>query len=265
MSRPMSRGSALGVLILAVVLSCGRNAARGEVHWQTNLKSAAREAQRRQKPMLVEFTASWCGFCRKMKQTTFRDREVIQHVNACFVPVSVDADKNEDLMKAVGVTGLPTTVIISPKFQVVKKITGYQSPTEMSRHLGGLCPRAEIAKTAAKPEPPAFGGRCLVSMLDDRKLRSGSAKYVTLYRGRTLQFASAENKRKFDAAPRKYWPAAAGDCPVTLRENAVRIAGDATSAVIYRGRLWFFASKEQRKQFAESPAKYAATQTAKRD
>lgn len=265
MSRQMLRGCALALLISAAFLSSGLNAARGEVHWQTDLKTAAREAQRRQKPMLVEFTASWCGYCRRMKQTTFRDRDVIQHVNGCFVAVSVDVDKNQELMKAVGVTGLPTTVIISPKFQVVKKITGYQSPTEMSRHLGGLCPRNEVAKTAARPEPPAFGGRCLVSMLDDRKLRSGSPKYVTRYRGRTLQFASAENKRKFDAAPGKYWPAADGDCAVTLRENAVRIAGDAKSAVIYRGRLWFFASMEQRKQFAASPAKFAGTQTANRN
>jgi YHS domain-containing protein/thioredoxin-related protein len=266
MFRHQLRGCSLTLLTAAALLSCGSNAARGwEVRWQTDLKTAAREARRQQKPMLVEFTASWCGYCRRMKQTTFRDREVIRHVNGCFVPVSVDADKNRELMRAVGVTGLPTTVIISPKFEIVKKITGYQTPAQMSRHLGGLCPQRELAKTAVRPEPPAFGGRCLVSMLDDRKLRSGSAKFVTRYRGRTLQFASAENKRKFDAAPKKYWPAAEGDCPVTLRENAVRVTGDPTSAVIYRGRLWFFASMQEQKQFAKSPAKYAATRTAKRN
>lgn len=277
MSRARLQGCGLPLLAVTTLLCFRPNAADGwEVHWQTDLKRAAREAQRQQKPMLVEFTASWCGYCRRMKQTTFRDENVVRYANGCFVPVSVDADKNRALMKAVGVTGLPTTVIISPKLEIVKKITGYQSPQQMSRHLGGFCPKRAIAKAgtrpgpkavpkaAAQPGPPAFAGRCLVSMLDDHKLRSGSPKFASHYRGRTLQFASAEFKQKFDAYPEKYWPAADGVCPVTLHDNAVRIAGKPESAVIYRGRLWFFLSKDHRKRFAESPAKYAATQTAQR-
>src|SRR5690606_22480607 len=57
-----------------------------------------------------------------------------------FVPVEVDADKNPRLVEAVGVEGLPTTVIVSPELRVLKKITGYHPPHELNKQLETICP-----------------------------------------------------------------------------------------------------------------------------
>ena len=253
------------------------NAARaGGVIWHKDLQKAARESKRVRKPMLVKFTASWCGYCRKMGSTTFRDKTVVEQINGCFVPVSVDADKHESLMKAIGVTVLPTTVIVSPELKVVRKIAGYQSAAEMSRQLMQLCPwKTAAAKTKpasrrvsiqpASVERYGFGGYCLVSMLDDRKLRKGTAPFESRFRGKTVIFSSADHKRQFDAAPLKYWPVNGGACSVTQRDTGKTQPGNPNSAVIYRGRLWFFRTPALRKKFAADTTTYAPQRTARRD
>lgn len=247
------------------------NADAEAIAWKTDLKQAAREATRRQKPMLLEFTASWCGYCKKMQNTTFQNEGVARHVNECFVPVKVDYDTNEDLVKAVGVDGLPMTVVISPELTVVRKISGYLSPTNFTKRLRGLCPAASdrskrsprLAKRSAVKLDPAFGGHCLVSMVEDRNLRRGDVRFASRYRGKTLLFQSNEKRRKFEANPAKYWPMLDGNCPVARASRHRLQEGSARIPVIYRGRLWFFADREARRAFAASPARYAPRRTAK--
>jgi len=259
-----------GCLAVACLALAAGTARAEDVAWQKDLQAAAQKSAQAKKPMLLEFTASWCRYCHKMLRTTFRDEGVVRQVNGCFIPVSVDADRNTKLMKAVGVSVLPTTVIISPELKVVKTITGYQSPEDMRKQLGGLCPHKPgqtretaaplplgTAKMTAADDQPAFHGYCLVSMLDDRKLRKGNRRFTSRYREMTVLFASVEHKRRFNANPEKYWPADDGICPVTRQTTGKKQLGHPKSAVIYQGRLWLFTSPEQRRRFAEDPAKFA--------
>jgi len=273
-----------GLLVLLCCLGSTNTGLAGGITWKHDLKQAAREAKTSQKPLLLEFTASWCHYCKKMLNTTFRDEGVARHVNGCFVPVSVDYDRNDKLVRAVGVTTLPTTVVISPKLTVVKKISGYQTPRQFHRQLKGLCPHDDAsaskrpfggdAVASTKPPTPngsrtsapiAFGGQCLVSMLDDHKHRQGDEQFSLRYRGRRLVFASAEYRKRFQANPTTYWPANNGMCPVTRYEQQQLKAGKPDVAVIYRKQLWFFATQEHRKTFAANPARFAAAATAEED
>jgi thioredoxin-related protein len=57
----------------------------------------------------VFFETSWCGWCKKMHQTTLKDPRVIELLTKDFVPVMVDGDKRRDLTKAYNVRGFPAT------------------------------------------------------------------------------------------------------------------------------------------------------------
>lgn len=288
MKRRSTHSIRVGLLAVAVGLSADFAAAEdGAIRWKKDLQAAAAESERVNKPMLLKFTASWCGPCRRMSRLTFRDAEVARHVNGCFIPVAVDVDQHQELVKAAGVNVYPTTVIVSPKFEVIQRIAGYQSPAQLRRHLGGLCrvaehkvapspktkpaqpdKRAEVAVASREPQPeskpvetvkaapPAFDGRCLVSMLEDRKVRSGQSEHTLVFRGRTLRFHTAEYKRRFQAAPEKYWPVLGGACPVELSASGKSVEGDPRYAVIYQKRLWFFTGAEQRMKFAKQPGEF---------
>ena len=43
---------------------------------------------------------------------TFQDQELVEHINHGFVPVYLNADENEKIVKELKVDGLPTTLII---------------------------------------------------------------------------------------------------------------------------------------------------------
>jgi thioredoxin-related protein len=82
----------------------------GEINWKTNLKEAKKIAQKTGKPLLLDFTAKWCGPCRRMERDFWVKREVIELSNK-FVCVKIDYDQNLDLRKQYRVRGIPFVVL----------------------------------------------------------------------------------------------------------------------------------------------------------
>jgi len=258
------------VLVMLVCLTAASPARAAKLTWFTDLRKAAEESQRSKRPMLIEISADWCRYCKKMKQS-FADDTIVKHVQGCFVPVEIDADKNRRLVESVGAEALPTTVIISHDFRLLKMITGYLPPDQLDRQLGKVCqvnhevtapsvPK-KMTKTAQKVAVApklAFDLYCLVSLFDEHKLQQCTVQHTTTYQGQMLCFASAEHKRKFDADPDRYWPILGGKCLVTAVERNKKVAGKPNWGAIYRERLWFFMDKNSRDKFAASPLDYAS-------
>ena len=56
----------LGLLILLV----GIHPLQAEqINWRKDMVEALKESDRVKKPVLMTITASWCGYCKKMKRT----------------------------------------------------------------------------------------------------------------------------------------------------------------------------------------------------
>ena len=109
------------------------------IRWQTDLRKAVAYADRMERPMLLSISAPWCHHCRQMQTETWRSPSIVQHVNACFIPVSIDADENETLIEQLRVRSLPATLIVTPERRIVQRIGGYQSPRELERHIARHC------------------------------------------------------------------------------------------------------------------------------
>jgi len=254
-----------------LLFSCVAGALSGQalaakIAWQNDFRKAAAEATRLKKPMLIEVTATWCTYCRKMK-FTYADTRITKHVNHCFVPVAVDADTNKRLMTALGVESLPTTVIVSPDMKILRRISGYQTPVQLGRQLQQIC-RANQASpkrpvpaqvVASKRQTIAFDRYCLVSLLDDKTLRIGSSRYTARYRGKTVCFSSDAHRKRFEANPGKYWPWNDGMCLVSAIDQRTRQTGSPRWSALYDSRIWFFSDKTHRDRFAREPKKYMRT------
>lgn len=83
--------------------------------WEHSEKEAAERAQREKRPLMVDFTADWCGACKELAKHTFSDPRVMEKTGG-FVAVKVDAtdDENPQVEQVKGkykVVGLPTVVI----------------------------------------------------------------------------------------------------------------------------------------------------------
>ncbi|MCA9064213.1 MAG: hypothetical protein KDA96_14180, partial [Planctomycetaceae bacterium] len=116
-------------------------------------------------------------------------------------------------------------------------------------------PHRAVSQSQAAPEAPplAFGGICIVSAVEKRKLVRGSTQFSTQYHGQLVVFGSQLEREQFLASPEKYWPMLDGICPVAFVESGSRKAGSFEFAAVYHGRIWLCSSAESLQVFLAHP------------
>jgi len=105
--------------------------------WGKDLRAAMAESQRTGKPILADFSASWCPGCRQMEQQTFPDPGIQGRLEQ-FIPVYVDSDENPDLISSYKVSGLPTIMTLSPEGKIITRNTGFMSSNALANKLDGV-------------------------------------------------------------------------------------------------------------------------------
>lgn len=88
---------------------------------------ANKEAVKSKKYIFVDAYATWCGPCKQLKATTFKDKEIAAFFNEHFINVSLDVEKGQGPKLAAKwkVQGLPTLIIFDSKGKKVAQLVGY--------------------------------------------------------------------------------------------------------------------------------------------
>ena len=124
----MKRSSSI-LMLLTLLASAGASERDGAVVWR-DLDAALTESRQADKPVMIHFTAQWCGWCKKMKKEVYGQSDVAAALNHDFVPVMVDADRRPDLKAEYGVKGLPTIWFLTSAGEGITYIPGYvDAPT----------------------------------------------------------------------------------------------------------------------------------------
>jgi thiol-disulfide isomerase/thioredoxin len=88
-------------------------------------EAALTRAKEQEKLLFVDFTASWCGPCKKMDADTWRNAEVGSWLAERAIAVQVDVDQRKDLARQFGVEAMPTVVVLRGGQDLARR-TGYQ-------------------------------------------------------------------------------------------------------------------------------------------
>jgi len=120
---------------IVALVGAGEPASSRGIHWQPDLHKAHEIAVKEQKPILLVFGAEWCGYCKKLEQTTLADRDMVRYINDTFVTVHLDADKDTRPCEILDVTSLPCTVVLSADADLLEKFVGYYEKGEYYRKL----------------------------------------------------------------------------------------------------------------------------------
>jgi len=105
-----------------------------EIAWQPWTDDTFARALREDKPILLSISAVWCHWCHVMDETSYSDGNVIEAINARFVPVRVDNDERPDVNARYNMGGWPTTAFLSPDGSLLTGAT-YLPPEHMQRAL----------------------------------------------------------------------------------------------------------------------------------
>jgi protein disulfide-isomerase len=115
--------------------------------WYTNMNDAYKQAQKLNKPILVNFTGSdWCGWCKKLTASVFSQSDFKSWADKNVVLLELDYPRgkelpphlktqNENIRAAVGVMGYPSVYLMDLKLNAAAKTyevvtygkTGYKS------------------------------------------------------------------------------------------------------------------------------------------
>lgn len=106
-------------------------AAPKKILWHTSLNEGLEMAKKEQNPLMVDFYADWCGWCKKLDKVTYADQEVIR-LSASFVSAKVNTDADRVSPGKYGVRGLPTIIFFNPSGEVIERVVGYLGPAKFA-------------------------------------------------------------------------------------------------------------------------------------
>jgi thioredoxin-related protein len=123
-----------------------------KIEW-TDFEGAIDKNAKDRKLIFIDIYTAWCGWCKKMDQTTFVDPEIVEYMNEHFYAVKMDAESKEPIAfrevlyehkmfngkgyneLAVNLLGgkmsFPTFVILSKREVKIATINGYKNKSDL--------------------------------------------------------------------------------------------------------------------------------------
>jgi thiol:disulfide interchange protein len=102
------------------------------------------QVEKQEKPVLIDFTASWCGWSRKLESEVFPTREVIA-LSQKFVCIRVDGDERPELVDRYVVDGYPTLLFLEHDGRELNRVSGYAPADEIVAEMEAALAAREAA------------------------------------------------------------------------------------------------------------------------
>lgn len=227
----------------------------GPNQWLADYGFARQEAKRLGLPLLIHFSATWCGPCKLMERDTLHTPELLSVLGNQVLALKVDSDESPGLIEAFRVELLPTDIVVAPDGKIVSRTTNYQNPDQYLtnvRHWSKQFPQERAAAIARLTPPtvpslPNTGTR--PSIPDQRApVIAGPQRPIG---GSTV----AQNPAPSTDAARLV--GLAGYSPVAIKTRRVWVKGREDLSVTWQGVVYYLSNDHEYMAFKNAPHRYA--------
>jgi thiol:disulfide interchange protein len=137
MPRSLTMNIAVVFLLFFAALmlgSCAKETEKGGVpaggiKWVTSMDEALQQAAKKNRPIMIDVYADWCGWCKRLDSDTYSNKDVIAKSGE-FVDLKLDADANKDIVNQYKIGGLPTILFLDSQGHEIHKVIGYKPPNQ---------------------------------------------------------------------------------------------------------------------------------------
>ena len=120
--------------------------AGGSVPWQSWSDGVFQQARQEQRLVLVDLSAQWCTYCRKMDATTWQDSKVLAAVSKHYIPVKIVDEEDPELAARYRDYGRPAVLILDADGKEIMRRRGYMKPQWMEWMLQAVVQEQEGGK-----------------------------------------------------------------------------------------------------------------------
>ena len=120
------------------------------IHWMS-FEDAVAKSDAAPRKLLIDTYTHWCGWCKRMDATTFRDSMIAKYVNEHYYAVKLDAETHDTinfhgnrfvykpenkanelaLSLMNGQMSYPTFIFLDEKYSMLTPLAGYQTPEQL--------------------------------------------------------------------------------------------------------------------------------------
>lgn len=134
------------ILLVAVFVISAFTANAQEVNW-LSFEEALELNKKNPKPIMVDLYTDWCGWCKRMDATTYKNEVIVKYINDNYYAVKMDGEGKDDitfkgrtfkfvqkgrskyheLAAAIlnGKLSYPSTAFFDSKEQLIQAVPGY--------------------------------------------------------------------------------------------------------------------------------------------